>query len=172
MNCWYMLTLVGEDRSGIVAEVTQTLFRLGYELGEASMMRLGGNFAVMLMIHHPENKDGKDAAQEVAEKNQLHVHLDEMKGGLHQHVEPNIQVTVSGADRPGIVAEVTGLLTEQGVNIVDLESDVAGTTQRPLYIMYLQGVSQGEISGIQQSLASLNQEGIEITVSEIDVLVG
>ncbi|MCG7961385.1 MAG: amino acid-binding protein, partial [Candidatus Thiodiazotropha taylori] len=40
---WQMLTLVGEDQPGIVAQVTDALFRGGCTLGEASMLRLGGN---------------------------------------------------------------------------------------------------------------------------------
>ena len=40
MNHWYMLTLVGRDRPGIVAKVTAALFDGGCNLGEASMMRL------------------------------------------------------------------------------------------------------------------------------------
>ena len=42
MENWYMLTLVGKDRPGIVAEVSQVLFEAGGNLGEASMARLGG----------------------------------------------------------------------------------------------------------------------------------
>ena len=40
-NHWYMLTLIGEDKPGIVAAVTQALFDLGLNLGETSMLRLG-----------------------------------------------------------------------------------------------------------------------------------
>ena len=49
MGNWYMLTMVGKDRPGIVAEVSQVLFEAGGNLGEASMARLGGNFTVMLL---------------------------------------------------------------------------------------------------------------------------
>ena len=45
-----MLTLVGEDQPGIVAAVTEALFAKGMNLGEASMLRLGGNFTVMMMV--------------------------------------------------------------------------------------------------------------------------
>ena len=49
-NHWNMLTLVGADQPGIVAEVTRVLFGVGAELGEASMMRLGNQFAIMMMV--------------------------------------------------------------------------------------------------------------------------
>ena len=53
---WHMLTLIGEDKPGIVAAVTQALFDLGLNLGETSMLRLGGNFTIMMMVtgSHPD----------------------------------------------------------------------------------------------------------------------
>jgi len=57
MGNWYMLTMVGKDRPGIVAEVSQVLFEAGGNLGEASMARLGGNFTVMLMLQIDAEKD-------------------------------------------------------------------------------------------------------------------
>ena len=50
MTDWNMLTLVGEDRPGIVARVTDALYHSGWNLGEASMMRLGENFTIMMMV--------------------------------------------------------------------------------------------------------------------------
>ncbi|WP_455205874.1 ACT domain-containing protein, partial [Kaarinaea lacus] len=47
---WYMLTLVGKDQPGIVAKISSALFQAGCNFGEASMMRLGGNFSIMLMV--------------------------------------------------------------------------------------------------------------------------
>nr|WP_243448334.1 ACT domain-containing protein [Candidatus Thiosymbion oneisti] len=49
---WNMLTLVGVDRPGIVARVTHAVFEAGGNLGEASMLRLGGNFTI-LHYEHP-----------------------------------------------------------------------------------------------------------------------
>ena len=61
MANWYMLTLVGKDRPGIVAEVSQVLFEGGGNLGEASMARLGGNFTVMLMLQIEEEKESVES---------------------------------------------------------------------------------------------------------------
>ena len=136
MSNWKMLTLVGKDRSGIVARVTDALYRNGWNLGEASMIRLGSNFTIMLMI----SGDGDVATvlQPVADELGLRLHVDPIEGGLHRHVVPNIQVRVVGADRAGIVAQVAGVLAESGFNILELESDVAGTEEDPIYIMNIQ----------------------------------
>jgi len=56
MDKWYMLTVVGEDRPGIVAKLTHALFEGGCDLGEASMMRLGGSFTIMLMVKTDANR--------------------------------------------------------------------------------------------------------------------
>ena len=56
MENWLMLTFVGKDRPGIVAKVSQVLFDMQGNLGEASMTRLGGNFTIMLMACIPESK--------------------------------------------------------------------------------------------------------------------
>ena len=50
MKKWFMLILVGKDQPGIVAQITRALYEGECNLGEASMVRLGGNFTVMLMV--------------------------------------------------------------------------------------------------------------------------
>ena len=144
MTHWNMLTLVGEDRPGIVAAVTDRLYREGWNLGEASMMRLGGNFTIMMMV--ASNGDGEQALEAVlrplADAMDLRLHVDAIGGGLHRHLVPNIQVRVSGADRAGIVAKVTGALAGAGFNILELESDVAGAEDNPVYIMNIQGYAE------------------------------
>ena len=168
-----MLTLVGEDRSGIVAAVTRALFEHGMNLGEASMLRLGSSFSIMMMV-----SGGNDAAEveaavaEVAGRLGLRVHIDPMSGGLHRHLVPNIQVVVSGADRAGIVADVTGALAEAGFNILDLESDVAGSEEQPVYIMQIAGVADVELETLEQSLSALRASGVDVRVTPIETLIG
>ncbi|MFQ5443717.1 MAG: glycine cleavage system protein R [Nitrospinales bacterium] len=142
MKQWYMLTLVGKDRPGIVAQLTGALFQAGCNLGEASMTRLGGNFTVMLMVEREET--GKD-----------------------------VNIRVYGAYMAGIVAKVTGALAEKGLNIVNLESTVGGTSEKPIYIMDIEGVAAKGISVLETALESLQQEeGLEVKITPIDTLIG
>jgi glycine cleavage system transcriptional repressor len=107
---WLMLTVVGADRPGIVARLTDALFQAGCNLGEASMVRLGGNFTIMLMVEGTEPAKLERVLQPLAAGMGLRVHVDAIQGALHRHEVPNVQVTVHGADRPGIVAQVTTAL--------------------------------------------------------------
>ncbi len=173
MNNWYMLTLTGEDRPGIVARVTRALFERDMNLGEASMLRLGGNFTIMMMVSGDMDADAlQQALSEVVEELGLSLHIDPMKGGLHRHVPPNLMVRVSGADRAGIVARVTGVLADAGFNILDLESDVAGTAEKPVYIMQIAGVATVPLESLEQAVSGLREEGIEVNISPVEMLVG
>ena len=170
---WYMLTLIGEDRPGIVAAVTQALFGLGMNLGETSMLRLGGNFTIMMMVGGAQDEAGiEERLRAVIEEQGMRLHVDPIEARLHEHLLPNIQVTVSGADRTGIVAQVTGALAEAGFNILDLESDVAGTRDAPVYIMQIAGVAEVAIEAIEQALEPLRRDGVDVNVHAIDTYIG
>jgi glycine cleavage system transcriptional repressor len=173
MTDWYMLTLVGEDRAGIVAAVTQALYECALNLGETSMMRLGGNFAVMMMVSGaPSAEVVAQAVRPTAERLGLRMHVDAIAGGLHRHVVPNVRVRVSGADRAGIVAQVTGALAKVGFNILDLASDVAGTERQPVYIMHIEGYCDVPLEQLQAAVAPLAGQGVDVQVSAIDTLYG
>lgn len=173
MSEWSMLTLVGQDRPGIVARVTRALYLAGCTLGEASMLRLGGSFTVMLMVKGPGPCEALRAALEpVAAALDLRVHIDPVQGGLHRHLIPNLRVRVSGADRPGIVADVTEVLAELGFNVLELESDVAGDESSPVYIMIIQGYCERSLEEVARALTPLGQRGIAVDVSPIEVLIG
>lgn len=173
MKRWYMLTVIGQDRPGIVAALAQALYRAGANLGEASMTRLGGNFAVMLMLE----ADAERAAVEQwlaapARGLGLQVHVDPIEGRLHAQVEPNVRLLVHGADRPGIVAQVASVAAAHGFNILDLHSDVGGTREQPIYVMMLEGHMHGDIAALDKALAPLRQSGIDVSATSIDTMVG
>lgn len=168
---WQMLTLVGEDQPGIVARVTAALFQGGSTLGEASMLRLGGNFTIMMMVSGSEESLAALIAP-VAERLQLRFHLDPVHGGLHQHRVPNFQVRVAGADRAGIVARVTGALAAAGFNILELESDVVGSADEPVYIMNIQGYAAATLEALELALEAARDEDIEVNISTVETLIG
>ena len=173
MANWYMLTLVGEDRPGIVAQTTSALFATGCNLGEASMMRLGGNFTIMLMVEMPEAVASLDeVVKPVADALNLHYHIDTIQAHLHQHLEPDVRVTVHGADRTGIVASVTSALAGAGLHILDLTSDVGGTRENPIYIMQIEGHAAKGKDALEESLAAIRDEGVKVSVHDIDTLLG
>ena len=96
---WFMLTLIGEDKPGIVAAITKTLYDMGLNLGETSMLRLGGNFTIMMMVSGARDEPQlRGQLEPVVAAQKMRLHVDPIQAHLHEHLVPNIQVTVSGAD--------------------------------------------------------------------------
>ena len=173
MSQWFMLSVVGKDRPGIVAAISQALLAGGCPLGEASMVRLGGNFTILLMVAH----DGDEASLRalvapVTDRLGLRLHVDRIDGELHHHHSPDVRISVHGADRPGIVARVTGALAEAGLDILDLESDVAGSSEKPIYIMQIEGAAQRGVEALEAALDSVRGEGIEARLEHIETMIG
>ena len=173
-NKWYMVTLIGKDRAGIVAHVTAALYDGGCNLGETSMMRLGGNFSIMMMVEFSgSTKELHDLLSTVTDSLGLHLHIDKIEAKLHEHIIPDVRISVYGADRAGIVSKVTSVLAEAGLNILDLESDVAGDKDKPLYIMHIEGQAAEGVKPLQSALQIVKDEnGIDAELIEIDTLIG
>lgn len=173
-NKWYMVTLVGKDKASIVSHVTAALYDGGGNLGETSMMRLGGNFTIMMMVEFSGSiKDLHDVFSSVTDSMDLHLHIDHIDAKLHEHRIPDVRISVYGADRAGIVSTVTGVLAEAGLNILDLESDVAGDINKPLYIMHIEGEASEGVKALASALQIIKDEnGIDAELVEIDTMIG
>lgn len=171
---WYMVTLVGKDQTNIVSHVTAALYDAGGNLGETSMMRLGGNFTIMMMVEFSGNsKSLHNALIGVTDSLDLHLHIDNIEAKLHEHRIPDVRISVYGADRAGIVSKVTSVLAEAGLNILDLESDVAGNENKPLYIMHIEGEASNGIKVLESALKIIKDEdGVDAELVEIDTMIG
>ena len=123
MSVSLVMTVIGDDRPGLVESVSQVVAAHGGSWQESRMARLAGKFAGILRAEVPEDKvDGLEA--------ELH---ELASGGIHIIVEPGYEEVLSearslrleliGDDRPGIVRDISHALAERGVNIEELETE-------------------------------------------------
>ena len=91
---------------------------------------------------------------------------------MHDHRIPDVRIAVYGADRAGIVAKVTAILAEAGLDILELESDVGGTDAEPIYIMSIEGYAAEGIPALESALEIVRAEGIDASLQTIETLVG
>jgi len=119
-----VLTVIGADRTGLVEALANRVAAAGGNWEASHMARLAGQFAGILLV-----------SVEQARTDELVASLRALDaGGLHVVARPTepaaapagtrMQMTLTGNDRPGIVRDVARLLTERGVNIEELESEV------------------------------------------------
>ena len=137
------------------------------------MSLLGGTFTIMMMVHGEGTTETLSGLiKPVAESLELHVHIDSVEAEIHKHPEPNVEVRVHGADRAGIIADVTGAMAEAGLNILDLNSEVSGTAESPVYVMIIDGAVEGGADKLLPAAEALNKKGLKVDIEAIETLVG
>jgi glycine cleavage system transcriptional repressor len=166
------ITVIGHDRPGIVADVSEILAGLGINLTDSTMTRLRGHFAMTLICTG-------DVPAETVEATLLPLCADGSLLATVRQVLPEAEMPVAGApfvvslhgaDRLGIVAAVTRVLARSGGNITDLTTRLVG----PLYVLVAEvdlpnGVADRVVAELADCAAEL---GVEVSVrpGEIDVL--
>src|SRR5262245_41534639 len=116
----FLVTAYGSDRPGIVAGVTHILYKLGANIEDASMTRLGGEFTIMLMTSLPGTASAakvEKAFAPLAKSLGVHTEAKALTSSIsHAKVAlPKYLISVYGIDHPGIVYRVTEALAKRKV---------------------------------------------------------
>jgi len=127
MKRWFVLSAIGQDRPGLVAELARLVLESDANLEDSRMTILGTDFAVILLASSPASGCGDRLAQGAKRLERDHgltILLRALEGQPRSPVPAPghvaMRVTASGQDRAGIVAGICGVLAEHGVNIADL----------------------------------------------------
>jgi glycine cleavage system regulatory protein len=121
-----VMTVIGQDRPGLVESVAALVAQHGGNWLESRMSRLGGHFAGILRVEVPsENEPQLVAAlkQLAARGLTVVVHPDQAKP-LPASARQSV-LDIVGQDRPGIVREITHALASFGVNVEELHTECA-----------------------------------------------
>jgi glycine cleavage system transcriptional repressor len=129
MRRWFVLTAIGRDRPGLVAELARLIYDSDANLEDSRMTILGTDFAVILLCSGTHEGCGDRlamGAKQLERDHGLTILLRHLEGGPRSAVPgPGhrlYRVEAAGEDRAGIVAGICGILAEHGVNIADLAS--------------------------------------------------
>lgn len=116
-----VITIVGDDRPGIVESLAAVVADHGGNWLSSSMSNLAGQFAGIIEIS--VKKDQREAlATAIGELPDLQVHS--VIGGTPTEVgeNPMAELEVVGVDQPGIVRSLTEILKTEGVNLLQFAS--------------------------------------------------
>jgi glycine cleavage system transcriptional repressor len=172
----FAVTIIGNDRPGIVAGAAEVLYRLGCNIEDSSCTILGGEFAMILIVSHkkPFSKSQLlDDFKTFGEAMQLSVFVRPLSKDAARYKSPVgeiCMVSVYGSDQPGIVYRVTRELASRKINITDLNTKLIGTPEEPLYVLMLEAVlPEGiEIEDVSRLLEKLKKElKVEIGVRSV-----
>ncbi len=126
-----VFTLSGTDRVGIVDEITRSLLELGGNIETSRMARLGGEFAVLMLVSLPSDK--ADALQktvaDLTSRGYMVTTTQTDQNGTQTHREwLPYRIEVHGADHEGIVHNIAHALAQQGISIEAMDT---GNTRAP-----------------------------------------
>jgi glycine cleavage system regulatory protein len=118
-----VLTVIGDDRAGLVNAVAEVVALHGGNWEQSQMAELAGKFAGIVLVTVPDaSADGLVAALEP-----LQGMLDiTAQVGAAPEADAGVRrfaLDLVGADRPGIVREITEVLAAHGVNIDRLRTE-------------------------------------------------
>ena len=117
-----ILTAIGPDRPGLVEKLSATITANGGNWLGSRMAHLGGEFAGIVRVQVADDRaPALEAALADIEGLEVSVKRD------HQTAlaEPGqtVRLELTGADRPGIVSEISRTLAAHGVNVENLDTE-------------------------------------------------
>jgi len=164
MNQSLVITAIGDDRPGIVNELTEVLLNAGLNIEDSRMSVLGGEFAVMLLV------TGNDASidsitqqtDSLSASLNLNVLIKATTSGNNNDDFARYEIKVEGMDNPGIVHKLARYLSQHNINIVNMQTDCshAPHTGTPMFtVNMLVDIPAGQImEQVENDFAALCDE--------------
>ena len=170
MSMLIVLTVVSDDRPGIVDTLSGILTEHEGNWTESSMMSLAGKFAGILLARVPrESGNAFISAVQALES-----------AGLHIIAQPTIPVPETsgvrefsldlvGQDRPGIISDITTIIARHSINVEELDTECqsASMSGETLFLARARLLAPADVSldEFQQELEDLaNEMMVDITL--------
>ena len=118
-----VITFVGDDRPGIVQEMSQRVTARDGNWLESQMTRLAGKFAGVARVSVDETVFS-GLVEDMQSIPGISVLLEAPTDASEDFQALSFVLNIIGPDRPGILSEVSGALLAKGVNVVELETRV------------------------------------------------
>ncbi len=173
MNKRYIMTAFGEDRPGLIADVTELIYEYGYNLEDSRMTRLLDEFVIVISFSGPvdQEKNMQLACRRLEKEKGITAYfrpVDEKK--IKSKKEYDIQkLSIEGFDQAGIVYKITRMLADRGINIENLESRIVPSPESGSNVykmnIYIQVPKGTDIKSINSDLEHLSNDlNIDITL--------
>ena len=159
-----VMTVIGEDRPGLVEALAELIAAHEGSWDESRMARLAGHFAGVVQIHLPDERaEGLIEALPGLVSRGLTASVVDSDWSLaavdHRR---SIRLELVGQDRPGIVREISSALARLGVSVQDLRTVVesAPMSGEPLFraVAELAPPDEVDVERIRGALEELADE--------------
>jgi glycine cleavage system transcriptional repressor len=173
----FLLIAGGVDKKGIVYSLSSILKDHDFNIEDSSMIMLRRTFSVIMLLSCERGPDMPKFEKALAifmKKNSMTIDLRQVSEREMREYRPpgeTYMISISGADRPGIVREMTAVLYKSGANIIGLETKSSEKTKPHAYYMFLE-VDLPRNRNAQKIEAALkkqgNRIGVHVTVNRVE----
>jgi glycine cleavage system regulatory protein len=165
-----VLTVIGDDRPGLVSELSAPIKARGASWERSQLSHLGGKFAGIVLVSVPAQElDALVADLTALGEQGLHVVVERTDEPAERE-SVRFSLELLGADHPGIVAEISAALAARDVSIEELTTDVrdapmAGGTifEAQAVLVAPPGASAEELRPMLEALAHELMVDIELS---------
>ncbi len=123
MTTYLVLTLIGDDRPGLVEQLSQVVASNSGNWLESSMSHLAGKFAGILRVSVPDGNTEKLVRELESLSDSLRLVIEKGSGEKRNDSSQSLSLNLIGNDRPGIIREISAALAKQRVNVEELNSE-------------------------------------------------
>ena len=141
MSTKLVISALGEDRPGIVDELSNIVYTHNLNIEDSRMSVLGGEFAVLLLISGEQSDIDKLQSQVADIEQALQMKLllkPTTDSGIVADTIP-YAVEVAALDHPGIVRNIASFFSSRNINIVNLQTErySAPHTGSPMFALHM-----------------------------------
>ncbi|MFT5196694.1 MAG: glycine cleavage system transcriptional repressor [Candidatus Promineifilaceae bacterium] len=138
-----VMTVTGNDKVGIVEEITGWVLGFGGNVDASKMARLGGEFVMLMLVAIPVDRldEFQQGVRSLHEK-EYDVSTRETKGGSSKRFDGwlSYEIQVKGADHEGIIHEITRHLAEQGISVETMDTGMEPAPMSGGFLFTMTGV--------------------------------
>lgn len=171
-----VLTVTGPDRTGIVEDVTQVILTANGNVGTSRMARLGGEFAILMLVTLPSAEAAgieRKFCDLAAQGYRVSATPTRGAGDAARTGWLAYRIEVLGADHEGIVHEIARDLAEREINIESMETGTseAAVTGATLFSMTANVMVPPDLDVAQwldDIAAAADSANVDITVISLD----
>ena len=123
MNISIVLTIVSDDHPGVVEQLSDILEQHDGNWTQSSMLSLAGKFAGILLASVPQARvDDFLESMTALQSRGMHIVAQRAGAPASDVGFREFHLQLLGQDRPGIVHDITGILSRHRINVQELET--------------------------------------------------
>lgn len=141
MTTKLVISALGDDRPGIVDQLSDIIYTLGLNIEDSRMTVLGGEFAILLLVSGEQSVIEKlqEQSTDIEQSLQMRLLIKPTTEPASASNSIPYSVDVAALDHPGIVNNISRFFSSRNINIVNLETEryAAAHTGSPMFALHM-----------------------------------